>query len=338
MKSSLLRFRELTALIITQTPLRLSFFGGGTDFPQFFLKEGGCVLSTAINRYIFVIIKQRFDDKIRIGYTRTEIVDDIDEIQHELVRECLRMTGIRKNVEIATMGDIPSSGSGLGSSSTVTVGLLNAMYQYLAEPKDSETLARQACEIELNILRKPIGIQDQHIAAHGGQRFMTFCQDGRVLLESAGLENGGASRLSQNLMLFFTNVTRKAETVLAEQAENLDSKTDILREMKRLAVTAKACLLAGSYDEFGLLLNEGWQLKKQLASRISNGDIDEVYDCARSAGALGGKVAGAGGGGFLLLYCPREQQDDVRAALRTLPELSFAFERAGTKVIFDYSR
>lgn len=325
-------------MIITQTPLRISFFGGGTDFPEFFLKEGGCVLSTAINRYIFVIIKQRFDDKIRIGYTRTEIVDDIDEIQHELVRECLRMTGIRRNVEIATMGDIPSSGSGMGSSSTVTVGLLNAMYQYLAEPKDPETLARQACDIELNILRKPIGIQDQHIAAHGGQRFMSFCKDGRVLLESAGLENGGASRLNENLMLFFTNVSRKAETVLAEQAKNLDSRRDILLEMKRLALKAKEYLLAGAYDEFGSLLHEGWQLKKQMASKISNESIDEIYACARNAGALGGKIAGAGGGGFLLLYCPRHRQDDVRVGLRRLPELSFAFERAGTKVIFDYSR
>jgi D-glycero-alpha-D-manno-heptose-7-phosphate kinase len=325
-------------LIITQTPLRLSFFGGGTDFPQFFLKEGGCVLSTAINRYIFVIIKQRFDDKIRVGYTRTEIVDDIDEIQHELVRECLRMTGISKNVEIATMGDIPSSGSGMGSSSTVTVGLLNAMYHYLNEPKDPETLARQACEIELKILGKPIGIQDQYIAAHGGQRFMSFCQDGKVVLESAALENGGGSRLSQNLMLFFTNVTRQAETVLTEQVENLNSRIEILREMKRLAVTARQCLLAGSYDEFGLLLHEGWQLKKQLASKISNGAIDEAYECARKAGALGGKIAGAGGGGFLLLYCPRNRQDDVRATLQKLPELTFDFERAGTKVIFDYSR
>lgn len=325
-------------MIITQTPLRISFFGGGTDFPAFFLKEGGCVLSTAINRYIFVIIKQRFDDRIRIGYTKTEIVDEIDEIQHELVRECLRMTGIHRNVEIATMGDIPSSGSGMGSSSTVTVGLLNAMYHYLAEPKDPETLARQACEIELNILRKPMGIQDQLIAAHGGQRFISFCKDGRVLFESAGLENGGASRLGENLMLFFTNVTRKAETVLAEQAENLDSRTDILREIKRLAVKAKECLLAGAYDEFGVLLHEGWQLKKQMASKISNGVIDEIYECARNAGALGGKIAGAGGGGFLLLYCPKHRQIDVRTALRKLPELSFGFERAGTKVIFDYSR
>jgi D-glycero-alpha-D-manno-heptose-7-phosphate kinase len=187
-------------------------------------------------------------------------------------------------------------------------------------------------------LRKPIGIQDQYIAAHGGQRFMSFGIDGKVVLESAALDNGGGCRLNQNLMLFFTNVTRRAETVLAEQQETMNAKIDILREMKKLAFTAKECLLVGSYDEFGLLLHEGWRLKKQLATQISNEAIDEVYSRARKAGALGGKITGAGGGGFLLLYCPRSRQEDVRAALRNLPELTFGFERAGTKVIFDYSR
>jgi len=325
-------------LIITQTPLRISFFGGGTDFPDFFLKEDGCVLSSAINKYIFVIIKKRFDDKIRIGYTRTEIVDEVEEVQHELVRECLRKTGIRKGVEISTMADIPSSGSGMGSSSTVTVGLLNAMYQYLAEPKDPETLARQACEIEIDILRKPIGMQDQYIAAHGGQRFISFGRDGRVAVESVALDNGLWRRLSQNLMLFFTNVTRKAETILSEQVSNMNLRLDILREMKKSALIAKECLKSGSFDDFGVLLHEGWQLKKQLASKISNGNLDEIYQSARRAGALGGKIAGAGGGGFLLLYCPRDRQDNVRTALQNLPELSFNLEPAGTKVIFDYSR
>jgi D-glycero-alpha-D-manno-heptose-7-phosphate kinase len=325
-------------VIITQTPLRISFFGGGTDFPDFFLKEGGCVLSSAINKYIFIIIKKRFDDKIRVGYTKTELVEDIDEIQHQLVRECLRKTGIRKGVEIATMADIPSSGSGMGSSSTVTVGLLNAMYQYLAQPKDPETLARQACEIELNILEKPMGMQDQYIAAHGGQRFIHFCSDGRVMVESVGIDYGRWQRLNQNLMLFFTNITRKAETILSEQVNNMSSRLDILREMKKLALIAKEHLKSGSFNEFGFLLHEGWKLKKQLASKISNGSLDEIYDSARRAGAYGGKLAGAGGGGFLLLYCPPSHQDDVRSMLRSLPELSFGLEPAGSKVIFDDSR
>jgi D-glycero-alpha-D-manno-heptose-7-phosphate kinase len=325
-------------LIVTQTPLRISFFGGGTDFPDYFLKEEGCVLSSAINKYIFVIIKKRFDDKIRIGYTKTEIVDEIEQIQHELVRECLRKTGIRKGVEISTMADIPSSGSGMGSSSTVTVGLLNAMYHYLAEPKEPETLARQACEIEINILRKPIGMQDQYIAAHGGQRFITFRRDGRVAVESVAHPNGRWQSLGQNLMLFFTNVTRKAETILSEQVSNMNLRLEILREMKKLALAAKECLRSGSFDDFGQLLDEGWQLKKQLASKITNGNLDEIYQAARKAGALGGKIAGAGGGGFLLLYCPRDRQDEVRRALQRLPELCFNLEPAGTKVIFDYTR
>jgi len=325
-------------VIVTQTPLRISFFGGGTDFPEFFLKEDGCVLSSAVNRYIFVIIKTRFDDKIRIGYSRTELVDDIDQIQHELVRECLRKTGIRKSVEISTMADIPSSGSGMGSSSTVTVGLLNAMYQYIGEPREPETLARQACEIEVDILGKPIGFQDQYIAAYGNQRLIKFLRDGRITVESLGISHSGQRRLNQNLMLFFTNIGRKAETVLHEQRRNLPTKLDVLRELKGLVLAAKACLKAEAYDDFGKLLNDGWRLKKQLASNVSNGVIDEVYQTALKAGALGGKITGAGGGGFLLLYCPVHRQEDVRAALRTLPELPFNFESNGTKVIFNCSR
>ncbi len=325
-------------MIITQTPLRISFLGGGTDFREFFLQEEGWVISSAIDKYIFVIIKERFDDKIRVGYTRTELVDHLDELQHELVRECLRKTGITKRVEIATMGDIPSAGSGLGSSSTVTVGLLNAMYTYLGTPRDHETLAREACEIEIDVLGKPIGMQDQYITAYGGQRFIRFRTDGRVEVEALGLDEVHRRKLNQNLMLFFTNVTRRAETVLTEQVHNINDRLDVLREMKRLALEARACLQAGALDDFGLLLHQGWELKKQMASRISSGAIDEMYESARKAGALGGKITGAGGGGFLLLYCPRHRQDDVRAALHSLPELPFHLERDGTKVIFNYRR
>jgi D-glycero-alpha-D-manno-heptose-7-phosphate kinase len=325
-------------MIITQTPLRISFLGGGTDFREFFTQEDGWVVSSAIDKYIFVIIKERFDDKIRVGYTRTELVDHIDELQHELVRECLRKTGIRKRVEIATMGDIPSAGSGLGSSSSVTVGLLNAMYTYLGTPKDAETLAREACQIEIDVLGKPIGVQDQYIAAYGGQRFIRFRTDGGIEVESLGLDENQRRRLNQNLMLFFTQVTRKAETVLSEQVHNINHRLDVLREMKRLALEARACLQAGAFDDFGLLLHRGWEFKKQLASQISNGTIDALYDTARQAGALGGKITGAGGGGFLLLYCPHHRQDDVRTALRDLPELPFHLERDGSKVIFNYRR
>lgn len=325
-------------MIITQTPLRISFLGGGTDFREYYQQEEGWVLTSAIDKYIYVTIKARFDDKIRVGYTRTEMVDSIDELQHELVRECLRKTGITKGVEISTMADIPSEGSGLGSSSTVTVGLLNAMYQYLGTPVDHERLAREACEIEIDMLGKPIGVQDQYIAAYGGQRFIHFCRNGHINVEMLRLEETVVRKLNQNLLLFYTNVARKAESVLAEQVQNIDARRHVLCEMKQLAIQARDCLRANEMDEFGRLLDQSWSLKKQLASKISNDVIDDMYSVARRAGALGGKITGAGGGGFLLLYCPAAKQDDVRSTLSDLTELSFNLERDGSKVIFNYRR
>ncbi len=325
-------------MIISQTPLRISFFGGGTDFREFYQEEPGWVLSSAIDKYIFVTIKERFDDKIRVGYTRTELVDSIDEVEHELVRECLRKTGITKSIEINTMADIPSEGSGLGSSSTLTVGLLHAMYMYLGTPKDHAALAREACEVEIDALKKPIGVQDQYIASYGGQRFFEFCADGQMEVQSIGMDPNVARRLNQNLMLFYTNVARKAESVLAEQRENIPDRRATLREMKKMAVTGRTLLERGRIDDFGALMHEAWLLKKQLASKVSNPAIDELYTAAINAGALGGKITGAGGGGFLMLYCPRERQDAVRSALHHLPELPFHLERDGTKVIFNYRR
>lgn len=325
-------------MIIVQTPLRISFFGGGTDFREFFQQEEGWVLTSAIDKYIFVTIKERFDNKIRVGYTRTELVDHIDELQHELVRECLRKTGIRQGVEISTMADIPSEGSGLGSSSTVTVGLLNAMYNYLGTPVDHERLAHEACAIEIDVLRKPIGVQDQYIAAYGGQRFMRFCRNGNIELESLGLDLNQSRKLNRSLMLFYTNIPRKAESVLTEQVKNMDTNLEVLRELKRLALSARECLRTEAFDDFGSLLDQSWQFKKQLASSVSNSVIDEIYQEAQKAGAWGGKITGAGAGGFLLLYCPPSKQDDVRHALRRLTELPFALARDGTKVIFNYRR
>jgi D-glycero-alpha-D-manno-heptose-7-phosphate kinase len=325
-------------MIITQTPLRISFLGGGTDFRDYYRQEEGWVLSCAIDKFIFVTIKERYDDRIRVGYTKTELVDDVDELEHELVRECLRKTGITKRVEISTMGDIPSEGAGLGSSSTVTVGLLNAMYTYLGTPKEPETLAREACEIEIDVLGKPIGVQDQYIAAYGGQRFMRFCRSGQIQVDRLCLGPEQVRKLNRNLMLFFTGVTRKAASVLTEQVQNMPHRLPVLREMKRLALDAKACVEAGEFDELGRLLDEGWQLKRQMASGVSNGSLDHLYSRARRSGALGGKITGAGGGGYLLLYVPPQRQDDVRAALKELIELPFNLEFDGSKVIFNYRR
>ncbi len=325
-------------MIITQTPIRVSFFGGGTDFREYFLQEGGCVLSSAIDKYIYVIIKERFDEKIRVGYTRTEMVDHIDELQHELVRECMRKTGVLRQVEISTMADIPSAGSGLGSSSTVTVGLLNAMYTYQGITKDQESLAREACEIEIDVLGKPIGVQDQYIAAYGGQRIFRFQTDGEVSVERLAIPAVTLRKLNDRLLLFYTNVSRKAESVLDEQRANINDRRAVLRELKGMVEQATQALQSQDLDRFGALLHEGWIFKQQLASKISNPAINEMYLAARQAGALGGKVTGAGGGGFLLLYCPPGVQDDVRYALAGLHELPFRLERDGTKVIFNVRR
>lgn len=325
-------------MIIVQTPLRVSFFGGGTDFPSFYCAEGGCVLSSTIDKYIFVTVKRRFDQLLRVGYTRTEMAESVDQIQHELIRESLRVTGITQGIEITTMGDIPSAGTGLGSSSTVTVGVLHALYTLLGEIVPAERLAREACEIELTMLAKPIGIQDQYIVAYGGLRFMEFLPDGRVIAQKIELDRPQARRLKESLLLFYSGVQRNADTILHEQKANMVDRQAVLREIKRLAYDARSHLMAGNVDAIGELLHQGWLLKKQLASQISNSEIDSMYETALKAGAVGGKITGAGGGGFLLLYCPVEKQDSVRAALHGYQELPFGLEEDGSKVIFNYKR
>ncbi len=326
-------------MIIVQTPLRTSLFGGGTDFPGYYLEHGGCVLTSAIDKYIFVTIKRRFDNKLRVGYTHTELVDSVDEIHHELIREAFRLTGIDHGVEITTMGDIPSEGSGLGSSSTVTVGALHAMYAMKRELIMAEQLAKEACQIEIDVLGKPIGIQDQYIAAYGGLRFMEFLPGtGEVRSTRIELDPATKRQLNHNLLLFYTGVTRKADSILSEQQSNIRSRESVLEEMKNIAHVACDKLQKGDVDVIGDLLHESWMLKKQLASKISNSDVDDLYEIARAAGATGGKIAGAGGGGFLLLYCPPGHQEHLRSKMHMLQELPFNLGQDGSKVIFDYQR
>ncbi len=322
-------------MIIVQTPLRVSFFGGGTDFPSYFLRDGGCVLSTAIDKHVYVTIKKRFDDLIRIGYTKTEIVESVDEIQHELIREAFRLTGLSKGVEITTMADIPA-GTGLGSSSTVTVGVLHAMYAYQNKFIAPQELARQACQIEIDILHKPIGYQDQYIAALGNFRLIQFEKSSNVQSEVISFSPSVKHRLNENLMLFYTGQKRAAESILSEQKENIQSNGKILKKLKDMAISAVEELQKGDVDCIGHMLNESWQLKKQLASGISNERIDKFYTKAMQSGALGGKLTGAGGGGFLLIYSPYEKRDSVRNALHELREIPIRLEESGSKVIFDY--
>jgi D-glycero-alpha-D-manno-heptose-7-phosphate kinase len=302
------------------------------------MEEGGCVLSSAIDKYIFVTIKGRFDNKLRIGYTQTEMVDEIDQINHELIRESLRLTGIERGIEITTMGDIPSEGSGLGSSSTVTVGALHAMYTYRGEIVTAERLAREACAIEIEILKKPIGIQDQYIAAYGGLRFFDFLPNGEVKSEKIKISPEARRVLNDNFLLFYTGVTRHSSSILKEQTSNIKDRVSELRELKQMTCQARTTLERGDYDNLGALMHQSWELKKCLAGAISNGHINKIYESARGAGALGGKITGAGGGGFLLLYVPYKNQSKVRAALNGLQELPFRLEADGTKVIFNYRR
>lgn len=324
-------------MIITQTPLRISFLGGGTDFRKFYREESGCVLGTAINKYIYTIIKERFDDQIRVGYTKTELVEDISHLEHELIREALQKAGLVKRLEISTMADVPSEGSGLGSSSAVTVGVLNAIYAYRNDVRDAETLAREACEIEIDILHKAMGFQDQYLAAYGGLRFLRFLSDDKVKVETVDVSEDRARQLSRYLCLFYTNTTRKAESILVEQENNIDQQRATLRRMGELAPIGKKLLEQGEFEDFGRLLDESWQLKKRLASKISNASIDAIYETACRAGALGGKITGAGGGGFLLLWCPPDRQDHLAAALQPLRRLQVRLEPSGSKVIFNYS-
>lgn len=324
-------------MIITQTPLRISFAGGLTDFADFYEREDGLVVSAAIDKYIFVIINERFDDRIYINYSKREAVDHPDEIEHNLIREALRLTGVTRGVEITTLTDIPSEGSGLGSSSSITVGLLNALYTYCGNPQPTEKLAQDACEIEIERCSQPIGKQDQYIAAYGGLCGFTF-RSGGVEVERLSLTDGHAERLSESLLLFYTNKTRKAETILREQKANMTRKFALVKEIKAVAQYARTALAAGEIDRMGELLDRGWNWKYKMSGLVSNDEIDTMYRKARDAGATGGKVCGAGGGGFLLLCCPASSRPGVRDALSGYRELRFNLERDGTKVIFNMRR
>ncbi len=323
-------------MIITRTPFRISFAGGGTDLPDFYRREPGAVVSTAIDKYMYVIINHRFTDAIRVSYySRTEIVDSVDEIKHPIVREALKMVGIEKGIEIASIADV-HAGAGLGSSSSFTVGLLNALYAYQGILKSAEELAQAACHIELELLGEPIGKQDQYIAAYGGFRYIQFNPDDSVVTEPILWSRDKRDELLANLMMLYTGNVREASNILQEQRDNTRQGVadESLRRLRDLAFDLKARLNdKASPDIMGDILHHGWLLKKQLATGISSGKIDECYQKALVAGAIGGKILGAGGGGFLLLYCPRERQSVVTQTL-DMRRLDFAFEAEGSKIIY----
>lgn len=325
-------------MIISQTPLRISLSGGGTDLANYYGQHEGFVVSTAIDKYIYVIVKERFDDLIYVDYSSKEIIPKIDDIKHDLVREAAKMTGITKGFEVMMFADIPSEGSGLGSSSSLTVGLLHAFYQYLGKLVTAERLALEACKIEIELLKRPIGKQDQYIAAYGGLKTFKFCKDGSVEVNPINVESDPKRKLGSNLLLFFTDTTRKAASILEEQSKNIVSKLEFHHKIKELAFDTLEGLNSLDINRVGENLKINWELKKQLASNVSNPQIDEMYDLAMEGGALGAKISGAGGGGFLLVYCERDKQDTLRRSLRKFRELPFLLEKYGSKIIFDQTR
>lgn len=323
-------------MIIVQTPLRVSLLGGNTDLPDYYSKYGGKVLTTTIDKYIYCIIKRRFDDLIRVKYSIQESVENIDDLKHELVREALRMLGITKGIEINFLSDIPTVGTGLGSSSSVTVGVLNALHSYIGETVSSEQLAEEAVRIEIDILHKPIGIQDQYIAAFGGLRLLEFPQMGKVKSERIDISESVREDFDGSLMLFYTGITRQTNEILATL--DIDSHLELLHRNKELVDLGVNALRNGKIREFGGLLDEYWKAKRSLSSSISNKAIDDMYDKARKCGALGGKITGAGGGGFMLLMVPENKRNIVREGLKEYKELPFRLEMDGSKVIFNIRR
>lgn len=325
-------------MIITQTPLRVSFLGGNTDFKDFYSKHEGCVLTSAIDKFIYCIVTKRFDNEIRVIYSENERAKRVDQIKHELVREALKKVGIKKGIEINFIADIPSAGSGLGSSSSVLVGTLNALYHYVGHTPNAKQLAKEASEIEIDILGKPIGIQDQYIAAYGGLRFIKFKKSGRVVVEKININDGFLDDFNNNLMLFYTGKTRKSSNILRGVKKKLNTKTKILLENKKLAKNGYRELKKGNFEEIGTLMHSYWELKKDLSNNISSKAIDDMYDKAVRTGAIGGKITGAGGGGFLLLLVPSNKRSTVRKSLKNFKELPFKLERDGSKVIFNVRR
>ena len=321
-------------MIITRTPFRMSFAGGGSDIASFYEKHGGCVLSTTLNKYMYISVHPSFEaiDTV-LKYSQTEIVEDVNEINHKYFKEVLNMLRV-SGVEISSTADVPA-GTGLGSSSSFTVGLLHALYSYKGKFVSKEKLAQKACEVEIDRLKNPIGKQDQYAAAYGGLNFYKFNKDGSVFVEPVIMKNEMYKQLENNFMMFYTGQLHSASAILKEQSSNITNGDKEANQLKmcELAEEPKNELQHNNINAMGEILHEGWTLKRTLASGISNPVIDEYYDIAMKHGAIGGKLLGAGGGGFLLFYVPEKRQQEVRVALQ-LTQMPIAFDTQGSAVIY----
>ena len=319
-------------MIITKTPFRVSFVGGGSDLPSYYLKYGGKVLSTTIDKYMYITLHPTFQQsKTIIKYSKTEIVDDLTQIQHPIARQALINYNL-SGVEVVSTADI-IAGTGLSTSSAYTVGLIHAASAYINEVKSQEDIAKEACKIELEQLQEPIGKQDQYGTAIGGLKTIEFLPNGEVEVKKIILAPQQQTQFNKNLILFYTGMTHSANEILKKQ--NSNPKPDILKEMVSLVDSMHTALLTNHIDDIGSILHENWRLKRCLTDSITNPIIDKYYELARSNGALGGKLLGAGGGGFLLFYCPYNYQDQLREALKDLQELPFKMENTGTQLIYN---
>lgn len=324
-------------MIISRTPLRISFVGGGSDMESFYRHSLGAVVTTAINKYVYIMVEKQFDGRIIVQYSKTEIVKKVADIQNNLVREAMKLTGVDGGIHITSISDVPAEGTGMGSSSSYVVGLLNALYAYREKYVSAERLAREACRIEIDILKKPIGKQDQYIAAYGGLNYLEFSSDGTVYVNPIICLPDTRMRLEKQLLLFYTKSTRSADTILAKQTQNVSSpgsKRDTMAKMVELAKQMRESLQTNKLSPFGGLLDENWALKKTMAHGVTTKQIDRWYEKAKRAGAMGGKILGAGGGGFLLLHADLKKHEKIKRNLGELIPLDFKFEQQGSKIIF----
>lgn len=322
-------------MIIARAPFRVSFCGGGSDIASFYEKNGGCVISTSIDKYMYITIHPTFRKKgIVLKYSKIESVCITDEIDHKIFKQCLNDFNL-SGVEISSVADVPA-GTGLGSSSTFTVGLRHALYAYTDRYVSKEQLAGEACEVEIDRLREPIGKQDQYAAAYGGLNYIVFNRDGTVSVEPIVMRKDSYRKIEDNLMMFYTGDTRSASVILKEQSKNISGgdKEKAMIKMCEITKKLKVELEKNNVNYLGRALHENWLIKRTLANSISNPDIDEWYEIAIKNGATGGKLLGAGGGGFLLFYVPKNKQKQVREALGMLDEIRFGFDWQGSTIIY----
>ena len=322
-------------MIITKTPFRISFVGGGSDLPAFYERSAGAVLSTSINKYMYISSHKFFEpDKIRTKYSQTETVNKLADLNHPILRTVLEKFNITGGLEVSSIADVPS-GTGMGSSSSFTVGLLHNLHAVTNKLATKENLAAGACEIEIDLLKEPIGKQDQYAAAYGGLNVIEFLPNGHVNIDPVYMSKERRAELESNLMMFYIGNIRSASAILSEQRKNTsdDAKFKALQQMVKLVYELRDHLISGQLDEMGRILHENWELKQQLASGITNPTINEIYQTAMQNGALGGKLLGAGGGGFMLFYCPKEKQDQLKEKLSGIRPFGFTFEQDGSKLI-----